>query len=228
MRSDKFEKWKNHLPEAELAMYAKATFGNRVGLGRRPALVNIDTTRNFVDPAYSQSGDANPGMLSAVRDITQTFRKLGLPIYYSKRDDRAHATRRGMFNRQLSIAGSPQYIDPNGDVWPEDFAPRTQDVIVEKNKPSAFFGTMLADWLRYDEVDTVVLVGVNTSGCVRAAAADAFSHNFRVTVIGDACGDRCLTAHRANLFDIDMKLGDVRDLSDVTEELERCYALVAA
>jgi nicotinamidase-related amidase len=64
------------------------------------------------------------------------------------------------------------------------------------------------------------LVGLSTSGCVRQAAVDAFSHNFRVTVIEEACGDRSMTAHKANLFDIDMKFGDVERLDDVVAELE--------
>jgi nicotinamidase-related amidase len=69
-------------------------------------------------------------------------------------------------------------------------------------------------------VDTVIMIGLSTSGCVRAAAVDAFSHNFRVTVVEEACGDRSHSAHRANLFDIDMKFGDVESLAYVTAELE--------
>ena len=96
-------------------------------------------------------------------------------------------------------------------------------MIVYKNKPSAFFGTNLEGFLRYDRVDTVIMIGVSTSGCVRQAAVDAFSHNFRVTVVEEACGDRSASAHRANLFDIDMKFGDVEALDDVIAELERRF-----
>jgi nicotinamidase-related amidase len=77
--------------------------------------------------------------------------------------------------------------------------------------------------MRYDDVDTVVVCGVSTSGCVRHAVADAFSHNFRVIVVEEACGDRSAMAHRANLFDMDMKYADVESLAAVTADLERHY-----
>ena len=129
-----------------------------------------------------------------------------------------------MWNLKLGNADSRLYAeDPRADEWPLEYAPRKEDVIVYKNKPSAFFGTNLASWLHYDRVDTVVMVGLSTSGCVRQAAVDAFSHNFRVTVVEEACGDRSMTAHRANLFDIDMKFGDVEKLDDVIAELKRRF-----
>jgi len=221
MAVDKLEKWRGFVPDDELATYGKGAFANRLGIGERPALLNIDTTRMFVDPEFPQCGRALPDMIAAIVRITDTFRRLGLPIYYSRRDDRSHPTRRGMWNLKLGNADTYIYAeDPRADEWPAEYAPRKEDVIVHKNKPSAFFGTMLEGWLRYDRVDTVVMVGVSTSGCVRSAAVDAFSHNFRVTVVEEACGDRCATAHRANLFDIDMKFGDVENIDYVIAELE--------
>jgi nicotinamidase-related amidase len=222
---NKLEKWRGYVPDDELANYAKGAFANRLGIGDRPALLNIDTTRMFVDPEFPQCGaEENPELIAALVRITEVFRSLGLPIYYSRRDDRSHPTRRGMWNRKLGNADSFLYAeDPRADEWPTEYAPRKEDVIVYKNKPSAFFGTNLASWLHYDQVDTVVMVGVSTSGCVRGAAVDAFSHNFRVTVVEEACGDRSRSAHRANLFDIDMKFGDVEKLDDVIAELERRF-----
>ena len=218
----KLEKWRGFVPDDELANFAKGAFGNRIGIGERPALINIDTTRMFVDPEFPQCGaKAMPEMLAAITRITGVFRRLGLPIYYSRRDDRSHPTRRGMWNLKLGNANTHIYAeDPRGDEWPPEYAPRKEDVIVYKNMPSAFFGTNLEAWLRYDRVDTVVMIGVSTSGCVRQAAVDAFSHNFRVTVVEEACGDRSRSAHRANLFDIDMKFGDVEYIDDVIGELE--------
>ncbi len=218
----KLEKWRGFVPDDELANFAKGAFGNRIGIGERPTLINIDTTRMFVDPEFPQCGaKAMPEMLAAITRITGVFRRLGLPIYYSRRDDRSHPTRRGMWNLKLGNASTHIYAeDPRGDEWPPEYAPRKEDVIVYKNMPSAFFGTNLEAWLRYDRVDTVVMIGVSTSGCVRQAAVDAFSHNFRVTVVEEACGDRSRSAHRANLFDIDMKFGDVETIDDVIGELE--------
>lgn len=220
----KLDKWRGYVPDAELATYAKGAFANRLGIGERPALLNIDTTRMFVDPEFPQCGGPLPEMIAAIVRITDAFRRFGLPIYYSRRDDRSHPTRRGMWNLKLGNADTYIYNeDPRGDEWPPEYAPRKEDVIVYKNKPSAFFGTNLEGFLRYDRVDTVVMIGVSTSGCVRQAAVDAFSHNFRVTVVEEACGDRCASAHRANLFDIDMKFGDVESINDVIAELERRF-----
>ena len=221
---DKLEKWRGYVPDDELQTYAKGAFANRLGIGERPALLNIDTTRMFVDPEFPQCGGALPEMVAAIVKMTETFRSLELPIYYSRRDDRSHPTRRGMWNLKLGNANTYIYAaDPRADEWPPEYAPREQDVIVYKNKPSAFFGTPLESFLRYDRVDTVIVIGVSTSGCVRAAVNDAFSHNFRVTVVEEACGDRSASAHRANLFDIDMKFGDVEKMNDVIAELERRF-----
>ncbi len=213
---DKLTRWAGHWPEDELEVYRKAGFGQRIGLGRRTALLNIDTTWMFVDPAYAMCGRRMPELEAALQQVTAAFRALDLPIYYSRRDDRSHPTYRGLWNQKLGSSSTPQYTrDPRADQWPEPFAPRPEDRVILKNKVSAFFGTPLESFLRYDGVDSLVVVGVSTSGCVRAAVQDAFSHNFRVVVPEQACGDRSPQAHRANLFDMDMKFADVEDLDAV-------------
>ena len=221
MTNNKIEKWRGFAPDDELATYVKGGFGERIGMGRRPALLNIDTTYMFVDPAYSQCGAEDPDLLAAIRRITAVFRALDLPIYYSRRDDRTHPTRRGVWNLKLGTADDFQYSrDPRADEWPDDYAPREQDVIVYKNKPSSFFETPLESFLRYDGVDTLICIGISTSGCVRSGVTDAFSHNFRVIVPQEAVGDRSRSAHLANLFDMDMKFADVEPLEEVIAELQ--------
>ncbi|MGI9386183.1 MAG: isochorismatase family protein [Methyloligellaceae bacterium] len=220
----KLEKWSDYLPAEELATYAKGKFGERIGFGKRVALLNIDTTLMFVDPAYPQCGDGDPELVENITRLVANFRKLELPIYYSRRDDRSHPIRRGMWNDKLGIADDVIYSrDPRADEWPDAYAPREQDVVVYKNKASCFFGTPLEAFLRYDGIDTIVICGISTSGCVRAAANDAFSHNFRVIIAEEAVGDRSQTAHRANLFDMDMKMGDVEPLESVITELHQRY-----
>ncbi|MFC7557424.1 hypothetical protein ACFQU7_42200 [Pseudoroseomonas wenyumeiae] len=121
---DKVEKWRGFVPEEELDTYRKAGFGKRIGIGRKPALLNIDTTYMFVDPQYSQCGRELPEMVSALTQLTETFRLLDLPIYYSRRDDRTHPTYRGIWNLKLGTAGDFQYSqDPRADIWPEAYAP---------------------------------------------------------------------------------------------------------
>jgi len=219
---NKLDKWSDYLPPEELATYAKGGFGERVGFGKRVALLNIDTTYMFVDPAYPQCGDGDPKLVENITRLVAVFRGLELPIYYSRRDDRGHPVRRGMWNDKLGIADDAVYSrDPRADEWPDNYAPREQDVIVYKNKASCFFETPLESFLRYDDIDTIVICGISTSGCVRAAANDAFSHNFRVIVAEEAVGDRSQTAHRANLFDMDMKMADVEPLECIITKLRQ-------
>lgn len=227
---DKLEKWKGFIPDDEIEAYRKGAFGRKIGYGSRPALLNIDTTRMFVDPEFPQCGRAMPELIQAITDITATFRELDLPIYYSRRDDRRHPVQRGIWNLKLGNADEFIYSeDPRADEWPAEYAPREgKDVIVFKNKPSCFFETPLESWLRYDNVDTLIVIGVSTSGCIRAGAVDAFSHNFRVVIPEEAVGDRSASAHRANLFDLDMKSADVEPLSEVIEQLKSRYARTAA
>lgn len=218
---DKIDKWKGYIPDEELEAYRKGAFGRKIGFGSRPALLNIDTTNMFVDPAFPQCGRVMPELTEALIVITQLFRELELPIYYSRRDDRRHPVQRGIWNLKLGNAEEFIYsYDPSADEWPDAYAPRDGvDLVVFKNKPSCFFETPLESWLRYDGIDTLIIVGISTSGCVRASVVDAFCHNFRVVIPEEAVGDRSLTAHRANLFDMDMKSADVESLKSVVDEI---------
>ena len=226
---NKIERWEGKIASDELAVYRKAGFGNRIGFGARAALLNIDTTYMFIDPAYDMCGARMPALEAALARVTDAFRRFKLPIYYSRRDDRSHPAYRGVWNYKLGTAATFQYTsDPRADEWPEEFGPRRQDAIIRKNKPSPFFGTPLEGFLRYDGVDTLVVMGVSTSGCVRAGVTDAFSHNFRVIVVEEACGDRSPSAHHANLFDMDMKFADVESIDYVLSELERRFRAGAA
>lgn len=218
---DKLEKWRGYVPDAELETYKKGGFGERIGMGARIALLNVDTTYMFVDPSYSMCGRDMTSVTDAVTALTEQFRALGLPIYYSRRDDRSHPTYRGVWNYKLANPDAFQYhSDPRADQWPEAYAPRPIDRIVLKNKPSCFFGTPLESFLRYDGIDTIIVCGISTSGCVRGAVSDAFAHNFRVIVVEEACGDRSPQAHKANLFDMDMKSADVESLAYVQAQLK--------
>jgi nicotinamidase-related amidase len=225
----KIRRWADLISEAEMQAYAKAKFGEKIGLGKRPALLNIDTTNNFVDPAYAMCAERDETLIQNLVTVTEAFRALDLPIYYSRRDDRSHPKKRGIWNLKLGTADTFEYAkDPNADQWPDAYAPREKDVIVLKNKPSPFFGTPLESWLRYDNVDSLIVIGISTSGCVRAGVTDAFNHNFRVTVIEECCGDRSPTAHRANLFDMDMKMADVEPIDAVLAELRARFGKQAA
>jgi len=215
------EKWKDLVGEEELKSYSKAGFGRRIGFGKKVGLLNVDMTYMFVDPAYSAThGDMSP-VLHAVAKLTQVVRKAQIPIFYSRRDDRNHPYRRGIWNQKLESAETQEYtVDKRADEWPPEIAPNPEDVIIYKNKPSAFFGTPLSSFLTYAGIDTLIVVGISTSGCVRAAVEDSFSYNYRTIVPEECVGDRCHFAHRANLFDMDMKFADVVSLNEVIQYLK--------
>jgi maleamate amidohydrolase len=138
----KIAKWRGYIPDDELAAYQKGKFGNRIGFGAKAALLNIDTTFMFVDPAYAMTRAEDPALRAALVQITELFRTLQLPIYYSRRDDRSHPTYRGIWNLKLGNADEFQYArDARADQWPEAYGPRAQDRIVFKNKPSCFMST---------------------------------------------------------------------------------------
>ncbi|MCW8173537.1 isochorismatase family protein [Natrialba swarupiae] len=110
--------------------------------------------------------------------------------------------------------------DGNPDELADGIEPGPQDVVIdEKYKPSMFFGTQLESMLSYDGVDTLIVTGMTTSGCVRATVVDAFSYNYRIIVPEECVADRSQISHETTLFDIDMKYGDVRPLDDVLEQL---------
>ena len=184
----------------------------------------------FINPKYPFCAALDPDALeTTIAAITLTFRRLELPLYYVRRDKRDHRVKMGMRNNRYETLRTPKNNDPgiacdaDADEWPASYRPREEDVIVYKNKSSAFFGTPLDAWLRYNAIDTLIVCGMTTSGCVRASVTDAFALNFRVTVIEDGCSDLSETTHRASLFDMDMKLADVKPLTTVIAELRDLF-----
>jgi maleamate amidohydrolase len=204
---------------SELDVYARQQFGNPIGFGRRAALLVIDFTVGFNDPALFGGGNID----AAVRRTTgllEFFRSRRLPVAYTRvvyADDGADG---GVFAikqpRLLMLTES----HPAGQIVPE-LAPRPGELVVRKNQASAFFGTNLAPWLVQQGADTVVVAGCTTSGCVRASVVDAISFNFRPIVVRDCVGDRAAAPHEANLFDMSQKYADVLDRDEVIARLGR-------
>ena len=94
----KLQRWADLIDEQEMQAYAKAGFGEKIGIGSRPALLNIDTTNNFVDPKYDMCAERDDQLINNLVKVTDVFRDLNLPIFYSRRDDRSHPTKRGVWN----------------------------------------------------------------------------------------------------------------------------------
>ena len=191
-------------------------FARRVGFGERPAVVVVDLIRAFTDPRFPTAVDA-PAMLTATRSLLDGARARGLPtvlvgsVYEPARRDA------GVWERKVSHDG----MDEGGEgvEFDERLGRCAHDMVVWKKYPSAFFGTDLASRLVAQRVDTVLIAGASTSGCIRATAVDACSSGFRTIVVREAVADRSPLPHVANLFDIEMKYGDVVELADALAAL---------
>ena len=147
-------------------------------------------------------------------------RNCGLPVAYTRvvyADDGADA---GVFCRKAHGLEAFTEQAPMGQIV-DTLAPLAGEYVVRKTQPSAFFATHLAAWLIARQVDTVIVTGCTTSGCVRASVVDSMSNNFRTIVAADGVGDRALAPHEANLFDMQQKYADVMPCAAIARHLSR-------
>lgn len=185
---------------------------NSLGLGRRPALLLVDMVRGFTDPECPLGTDC-PEVVDANRQLLAAFREKSLPIFFTTvvyRD----AAEAPVFRERIPHL---EWLQAGGP-WVEvdtRLAMQPGEVLIEKQWPSAFFRTELAAQLARESVDSIVVTGLTTSGCVRASVVDALQHDLKVVVAEEAVGDRNLEAHRANLFDMHAKYADVETLASV-------------
>lgn len=211
------------IPPDERARYAKGNMGKRVGFGARPAVLVVDMTRAFTEDRFPLGcSAAGAPCARAIRQLLDAARPLGLPVVYSRYDAFAADAEWGRWlDKGTGAEPSSLMRGPEAHEIADVLKPEPSDIVVTKTKPSAFFGTPLASMLTYLAVDTVIVTGMVTSGCVRATVIDAFSHNYRVIVPLECVADRSETSHQVNLFDIDMKYGDVVPLNEVLTHLGR-------
>jgi maleamate amidohydrolase len=186
--------------------YARA-YGKRVGFGLRPALILIDFVQGYFDPECDLYSGVEDALASALR-VREAASAAGVPVILTNVVYHPSAIDGGRFFEKAKplryfLAGNPM------GAWPQGLDPRPEELVISKQYPSAFFGTSLASTLTSLGVDSVLLTGLTTSGCVRATCIDAMSHGFRTAVVEEACGDRHDDPHRANLFDMDAKYADV-------------------
>lgn len=185
----------------------RGAFDGRLGFGERPALLLVDLTQAYFDincPLYAAAEDA---LASAIR-VLDRARKIGIPVVYTNVVYRADGSDGGVFFRKAPVLENFVAGHPMG-AWAPGILPANDEIIISKQYPSAFFGTSLKSILTDLQVDTVIIAGVTTSGCVRATCVDTMSHGFIPIVVADACGDRHESPHEANLFDMNAKYADV-------------------
>lgn len=193
-------------------------FGGRGGFGRRPALVVIDMTLGFTDPESPLACDLE-GPVSEIQKLLRAARQAEIPIVfttvaYRKSDKLTAAAFIDKVPALLTLEAGTRWaeIDPR-------IAPEATEPVLNKLFASGFFGTGLSSLLTAAGVDTLIVTGASTSGCVRATAVDALQFGFRPVVPREAVGDRNEQAHEANLYDVDAKYGDVVPVRDVLEHL---------
>ena len=193
-------------------------FDGRVGYGQKPAVVVVDFINAYTTPGSPLYA---PGVVDAVRasvDLLDMARRNGILVVYTRVIYSPHGLDGGIFVRKVPVLRKMVEGEPLADIVPE-LPPAPQDVVINKQYASAFFGTSLAPLLTSQGVDTLIVTGCSTSGCIRATAVDGMQYGFRVVVPQECVGDRHPEPHEANLFDIDSKYGDVVSKAEVMEYL---------
>jgi maleamate amidohydrolase len=196
--------------------YRKA-YGNRLGFGQRPALVLVDFVQAYFDPDCELYAGVETQLQSALR-IRDAARGAGVPVIYTRVTYQKGGLDGGLFFKKVLplkhfVAGSEM------GKWAKGIDPADDELVIAKQYPSAFFGTSLSSTLTTIGIDTLVITGLTTSGCVRATCVDAISLGFIPIVVADACGDRHESPHTANLFDMNAKYADVVDEQEVVNYL---------
>jgi maleamate amidohydrolase len=193
-------------------------FDGKVGFGRNPAMVVIDFTLAYTTPGSPFFAE---GVVRAVADtvpLLKAARAAGVPVIHTKVMYHPSGADGGWFVRKVPALRKLVPGEPLAEIDPK-VAPLAEEVVIVKQYPSPFFGTPLAPMLATLGVDTLILAGCSTSGCVRAGALDGVQHGYRVIVPRECVGDRHDGPHDANLFDINAKYGDVVGRDEVIQYL---------
>jgi len=224
--------WDDFLTDRDRKVFAASGYGAQAGFGARPALLVIDAAYAFVgdrrEPIlesmkrwHNSSGEDGWDAVDAISRLSKVFRVRNLPIIYTTNHFRTDSWDVGSWSwknpRMGDQTDSASNLDPNEIV--AEIAPQARDIVILKQKPSAFFGTNLLSYLQFLGCDSLIFTGGTTSGCIRASVIDAFSYNYRVAVVEEACFDRSQASHAINLCDMNAKYADV-----VSEVAVRNYA----
>jgi maleamate amidohydrolase len=197
----------------ELDIYRQQGFAQSIGLGVAPALVIVDFVVGFTDPKHFGGGNIGEAIVRT-QGLLALARAKGWPVVHTRvvyADDGSDC---GGFTKKVPALRGLTEASPLSQIVTE-LAPRAGELVLRKHNASAFFGTELAGWLAGRRVDSLLVAGCTTSGCVRATVIDSCSHNFRTIVVSDCVGDRALGPHEANLFDMKQKYADLMTLEEI-------------
>jgi maleamate amidohydrolase len=210
--------WDDVIPKEDLVMFAKAKFGSKGEFGKNPAILFVDITYGFVDESYPLGCKMGWPVVLANKKLLVKGREKGAPIFFTRGMHGTTFTERGRWKYRTSF--ETKNFDPKVHQIVEELKPKPDEVVITKIFPSGFFNTNLVSMLILHHVDTVIVTGLVTSGCVRATVVDAFSYNFIVIVPEECVGDRGVVSHKVSLFDMQMKYANVVPLSEVIDYLD--------
>jgi maleamate amidohydrolase len=186
--------------------YAGA-FDGHLPFGKRPALIIIDFVMAYLEPASPLYAGVKDALASNER-VLAAARNAAIPVIFTNVVYTPGGRDGGIFYRKVPALKLFERGNPLG-VFPPTLQPEGDELVISKQYASAFFGTHLASTLTAMQIDTLLITGLSTSGCVRATALDACQHGFAPFVIREACGDRHSAPHEANLFDLQAKYAEV-------------------
>jgi len=218
------------LTEQDRATVARGRWAQRVGFGKRPAVIVIDAQVYMVgergrdDSAYPLScGEVGWKAIDAAKPILSAARAAGAPVIYTRFALAPGGLDSGVFANKLG-SGQGEFSYVRGTKGVElipEVAAQAGELVIDKVKQSAFFGTPLLPLLVHKKIDTVIVVGGSTSNCIRATVVDAAQHNFHVIVPEEAVFDRIGMSHAAALFDMDRTYADVVAVREVVSYLSK-------
>ncbi len=185
----------------------RGAFDGSLGFGTEPVLILVDLVQAYFQPDSPLYAGVEDALASAIR-LRDAARAADVPVIYTNVVYQNGGVDGGVFFKKVPALKSFVRGDPLGN-WADGLVPAEDELVITKQYASAFFGTTLAATLTAADVDTLIIAGVSTSGCIRATCIDACSNGFIPIVVRDACGDRHEGPHEANLFDMNAKYGDV-------------------
>lgn len=230
--------WDDYITERDRQVYALGGFAKRGSLGTRLAVLVIDTVYHSVgdmpEPILESAakfpascGEAGWAAIAKIKTLLGSARANHVPIIYVIPQDPGQEAAYGRYLDKMPAVSKQMRIGGHGSKEiVEDIAPQPEDRVIRKPKSSGFFETGLEDVLRALGIDSVLIAGCTTSGCIRLTAADAFQHDLRAAVVEECVYDRGEASHAVNLFDIDAKYADVISLDQALSYVAREVARV--
>ena len=226
--------WDHLLTDQDREVYASGVFGGEVGVGEHPAVVVVDVLNKSIgdEPLpileamarYGKSctGEYGWAAIPHMQAVIGAARDAGMPIVYTIPQAPAARPAETLERFEEKMPGWMDYSGSrNGYTFADEIAPEPGDIVIEKPTASSFYRTDLEKQLRAAEIDTLIVLGGATSGCVRATVVDAHARGFKINVVEDGVFDRGQETHAMNLFDMQAKYADVISSEEALHRIER-------